>query len=305
LGLSACPDSHAPVFQPGRERGLKHRAVWVRLPPGALIDLESSDYRRVNCSRPSVGSRCETSVVYDRDTRRRALSFIEGGQSLRAISLSTGVSRSTLREWRDHPSERQAGKFCPRCAVAPELPNPADDSAYLLGLYPGDGCISVIGDPRKQVWVLRIACADAWPGLVEECMRAMSAARPGNKSALSSERAASSCWPPHGIGHACFHSMGPARSISERLRLSRGSNRLWIHSLVTLRAVSFTPMAAGSPIGCDGNSRTAIGGLSTRGTCSPTSRRTSGHCAGRRSTIWEWPGDCHGATRSRWLTVMP
>ncbi|MGH3300890.1 MAG: hypothetical protein ACRDOK_04225 [Streptosporangiaceae bacterium] len=101
--------------------------------------------------------------MYDRDTRRRALSLIERGQSLRSISLGTGVSRSTLREWRDDPATLESGKFCPRCAESPELPSPAGDYAYLLGLYLGDGCINVIGDPAKHVWVLRIACADAWP----------------------------------------------------------------------------------------------------------------------------------------------
>ncbi len=118
--------------------------------------------------------------MYDRDTRSRALCLIDQGHSLRSISASTGVSRSTLREWRDNPAQKQ-GKFCPRCADLPELPDPADDYAYLLGLYLGDGCISVIGDPAKHVWVLRITCADAWPGLVEECQRAMSAIRPANR----------------------------------------------------------------------------------------------------------------------------
>ena len=41
--------------------------------------------------------------------------------------------------------------------------------AYLLGLYLGDGCISVMqGVYSKQVWSLRIMC-DTWPGLQEEC----------------------------------------------------------------------------------------------------------------------------------------
>jgi hypothetical protein len=48
-------------------------------------------------------------------------------------------------------------------------------------LYLGDGYISPAGDPKKRVWVLRIACADSWPGLVDECKRAMRAIRPDNK----------------------------------------------------------------------------------------------------------------------------
>ncbi len=62
-----------------------------------------------------------------------------------------------------------------------ELPAPARDYAYVLGLYPGDGYINPVGDRAKGVWVLRIMCADAWPGLKNECKSALSALRPGKK----------------------------------------------------------------------------------------------------------------------------
>jgi hypothetical protein len=58
---------------------------------------------------------------------------------------------------------------------------PARDYAYVLGLYLGDGYINPVGDPSKGVWVLRIMCADAWPGLQDECKHALSALRPGRK----------------------------------------------------------------------------------------------------------------------------
>jgi hypothetical protein len=38
--------------------------------------------------------------------RDRALVLIAGGRTLRSISLSTGISRSTLRDWREHPDRR-------------------------------------------------------------------------------------------------------------------------------------------------------------------------------------------------------
>ena len=53
--------------------------------------------------------------------------------------------------------------------------------AYLLGLYLGDGYISPAGRGDKGVWLLRIACADAWPGLISECQRAVHTIRPGNR----------------------------------------------------------------------------------------------------------------------------
>src|SRR5208282_6902417 len=41
----------APVVQFGRDRGLKHRAVWVRVPPGAHITKTSDpDVSVVSCT---------------------------------------------------------------------------------------------------------------------------------------------------------------------------------------------------------------------------------------------------------------
>jgi hypothetical protein len=68
------------------------------------------------------------------------LALIDSGHSLRSISMSTGINRSTLREWRDHPEEAQRARAsCPRCADVVRLPEPCADYAYLLGLYLGDG----------------------------------------------------------------------------------------------------------------------------------------------------------------------
>lgn len=116
--------------------------------------------------------------VYDPDLRARACALIAAGHSVQEVSQSLGVPHFTLVYWRDHPA---LPRTCPRCAERRTLPEPRRDYAYLLGLYLGDGCINVMGDPKKRVWVLRIACADKWPGLTAECKRAMSAIRPDNK----------------------------------------------------------------------------------------------------------------------------
>ena len=97
--------------------------------------------------------------------------------SLRSISMSTGISRATLHDWREHPVSVNPRAICPRCAPSPTPPKPQADYAYLLGLYLGDGCISRASTRDKDVWKLRIACADAWPGLRRECERAMIAVR--------------------------------------------------------------------------------------------------------------------------------
>lgn len=116
-----------------------------------------------------------------------------------------------MREWRDIPEKAQAARaYCPRCDDGPALPEPRADYAYLLGLYLGDGCVSVGGNPAKGVWKLRIICADAWPGLVEECVQAMQAVSPASKVMLQQKQGCqevtsySRHWPclfpQHGLG---------------------------------------------------------------------------------------------------------
>jgi hypothetical protein len=70
--------------------------------------------------------------------------------------------------------------MCPLCSEVRTAPEPQGDYAYLLGLYLGDGCINRQGPESKGVWKLRIMCADAWPGLMDECRRAILAVRPAN-----------------------------------------------------------------------------------------------------------------------------
>ncbi|MEV8336415.1 helix-turn-helix domain-containing protein [Streptomyces niveus] len=109
--------------------------------------------------------------MYDMETRRSTLALVAQGRSLNSVSRQTGVSRAAIRAWqtRVEPLPRMA-RDCPQ--------GPADKAsyAYLLGLYLGDGCISPY--PRGGHY-LRIACADAWPGLIELCRAAIPAVRPG------------------------------------------------------------------------------------------------------------------------------
>ena len=121
--------------------------------------------------------------MYDVTTRRGALQLIGSGASLNSISKQMGINRATLREWRDTPpnwEERvRARSTCCRCAEHPDCPQDRNSYGYLLGLYLGDGCLSKAA--RKQVWVLRISCDDHWPGLEDECVRAIADVMPTNK----------------------------------------------------------------------------------------------------------------------------
>lgn len=110
--------------------------------------------------------------MYDISTRKRALALVAQGRSMNSVSRETGISRAAIRSWQ-HRLEP-----LPRMAT-PDPGPPADDCAYayLLGLYLGDGCISA--HPRGTGFYLRIACADAWPGLLRQCREAITKVRPG------------------------------------------------------------------------------------------------------------------------------
>jgi len=106
--------------------------------------------------------------MYDAAIRSDAIERIRAGQSLRSISLDTGISRATLRDWWVNGIDRRDNRpGCPRCAN--EVPQPTDVYVYLLGLYLGDGCIS----EAARTTALRIACADDWPHLMDLCATAI------------------------------------------------------------------------------------------------------------------------------------
>ncbi|MGW5849335.1 transcriptional regulator [Streptomyces sp. NPDC055254] len=112
--------------------------------------------------------------MYDIDVRKHAIRLLGDGRSLNSVSKETGISRSSLRSWQVRIDP------LPRLNQAGTCSGPADPLAYayLLGLYLGDGCISP--HPRGGHH-LRIACADAWPGLIEQCRTAVLAVRPSDK----------------------------------------------------------------------------------------------------------------------------
>ncbi|MEJ8656553.1 transcriptional regulator [Streptomyces sp. MS1.AVA.4] len=117
--------------------------------------------------------------MYDITTREHALALIATGRSLNSVSKETGISRAALRAWqvRIEPLPRAFAQAapCPRCRREPGAPADTASYAYLLGLYLGDGCISAQPRGGQQ---LRIACADAWPGLIDACRAAITAVRP-------------------------------------------------------------------------------------------------------------------------------
>ncbi|KNB52631.1 helix-turn-helix domain-containing protein [Streptomyces caatingaensis] len=115
--------------------------------------------------------------MYDLDTRRHALSLVAQGRSLNSVSQQTGISRYAIRQWLIRLEPKQSSSSCLRCDSNPKPPQDPAAYAYLLGLYLGDGCISK--QPRGT-YALRIARADAWPGLIAARKDAVGQVRPEN-----------------------------------------------------------------------------------------------------------------------------
>jgi hypothetical protein len=120
--------------------------------------------------------------MYDTNTRKRALALVAQGRSLNSVSKEIGISRAAIRSWqtRIEPMPRMRPQVTPcfRCQAVPGAPEDATAYSYLLGLYLGDGCVSA--HPRTGYY-LRIACADAWPGLISACEAAVAALNPGKR----------------------------------------------------------------------------------------------------------------------------
>ncbi|MEU0093412.1 transposase [Kribbella sp. NPDC006257] len=142
--------------------------------------------------------------MYDERTREIARAALTAGESLNSVSRRLGVSRATLRDWRDRSGGAVRTNDCPRCS---EGKLPAAPFAHLLGLYLGDGCLSAL---KKGVYSLRIACDDKYPRLIDEAEAAVTAVHPsrpvhrvqavGYTSVLSYWKHWPCLFPQHGPG---------------------------------------------------------------------------------------------------------
>ena len=109
--------------------------------------------------------------------------YVDWGLNNCQIERLTGVSRTTIREWRHraaaglHNSSHQGGGevMCPRCGST-SLNEKA--YAYFLGLYLGDGSIASM---HKGVYRLTIVQDQRYVGLISECDRAFSSLIQGHE----------------------------------------------------------------------------------------------------------------------------
>lgn len=146
------------------------------------------------------------------------LALVEQGLNDCEIARRTGIPRRTVLDWRHGvvPRQRQrprgsAPDSCPDCGHPVHDPAllPARSYAYLLGMYLGDGCISIA---RRKVFRLRITLDSRYPKIIEECATVMSDLMPASRVLVLPRRGEnavevgsySRSWPclfpQHGVG---------------------------------------------------------------------------------------------------------
>ena len=166
---------------------------------------------------------------------RSAVDFFRSGVSDGAIASLLGTRRETIRDWRRGAGalRTRAGRTCPICGEAPLDGRPY---AYLLGLYLGDGCLSV---HRRGVYRLRISLDARQPEIVDECARAVAAVAVGKRVGRQSAPGCvvvSSYWkhwaclfPQHGSGKKHERRIGLA---GWQRRITRAHSDLFLKGLI-------------------------------------------------------------------------
>lgn len=86
--------------------------------------------------------------------------LLERGYSDREVAERTGVPRNTVGRW------RRAG---PPVSIR-WRPAHVRSYGYLLGLYLGDGCVTV---NRRGGVMLRICPGTEYPGIIDDCVAAL------------------------------------------------------------------------------------------------------------------------------------
>jgi hypothetical protein len=157
--------------------------------------------------------------MHPQETVDRARTLSAKGLFDREVAQITGIPLGTVRKWRtgrrrSPAADGRCRRNCPRCDGVP-LDEPA--YAYLLGLYLGDGYLI---HQRKDVYLLSIACADAWPGLIEAAKEAtrdvmpLSAVFTRQYAGMTKVKSTSKHWP------CLFPQHGPGMKHTRKIELA-------------------------------------------------------------------------------------
>ena len=135
----------------------------------------------------------------------RARQLLESGATPRDVEREIGVPMRTVGRW----ARGETSAFGPRVRLAPWRPPHDGIYAYLLGLYLGDGHLTV--RPAGKCW-LRVFLDGAYPEIVEDCVVALGITSMGNsvgvfRAKASNVRIVQCAWkrwpeafPQHGPG---------------------------------------------------------------------------------------------------------
>jgi hypothetical protein len=146
------------------------------------------------------------------------LQLIAAGCNDCEIERRTGVPRRTVLDWRHgRCSLRRSGPD--RCGEEHPLDAlPSGAYAYLLGMYLGDGCLSL----TRGVWRLRVVLDARYAGIVRECACAMEAVVPTKRAHVMHRRDGAcvqvSMWWMH--WPCLFPQHGPGRKHERRIQLA-------------------------------------------------------------------------------------
>jgi hypothetical protein len=151
--------------------------------------------------------------------------LIRAGLNDCEIARRTAIPRGTVRAWRNGRVPKaivraSAGLSCEACGHPKHdfygLPLP--EYAYLLGLYLGDGNIVRVG----RAYRLGVVLDRRYPGIVDECRRAMATVMPSSKVGVAPKQGEqaeyvnsySRAWP------CLFPQHGPGRKHHRRIFLA-------------------------------------------------------------------------------------
>ncbi|MFE9168493.1 helix-turn-helix domain-containing protein [Streptomyces kebangsaanensis] len=160
--------------------------------------------------------------------RQKALTLLRDGTKNAEVARRLNVPKGTIGYWK-HVDRARRGE-CPGRAQRPPCPRCDGELnrsayAYLLGLYFGDG--HIIQNRAMRSPSLSIACAEAHPGLLDECERAMHDVFPNNSVCRVRRKG---CWEVklYSMHMWClFPQHGPGRKHERRIVLE-----LWQQEIV-------------------------------------------------------------------------
>lgn len=152
--------------------------------------------------------------------RLRARALHADGAAVAEVARQLKLPYRTVRDWchltfQTDPGQPKSPRPCWACDTPRRTPEKQEEYAYLLGLYLGDGYLAT----SMRVPVLRIACAEAYPALIDACERAMratlaKAVQRVQKEGCVAVQAYSMHWP------CLFPQHGPGRKHERKIALT-------------------------------------------------------------------------------------